>query len=147
MATYTVRVSTGQGLAASTCSAISITLVGAHGESPKHRLDHQGKDFAPGAVDEYQVPSAQCLGPIVLIRLHKEPHSFFPPDSWLCDRVQVTSPEGDTYRFPCYRWIEGYRTVELREGAGGFPKPIPPLRTRAHRPCLQGFVKLGLKNL
>ncbi|XP_065273060.1 hydroperoxide isomerase ALOXE3-like [Emys orbicularis] len=117
MATYTVWVTTGQGLAASTCSAISITLVGAHGESPKHRLDHEGKDFAPGAVDEYQVPSAQCLGPIVLIRLHKEPYSFFPSDSWLCNCVQVTSPEGDTYRFPCYQWIEGYRTVELREGA------------------------------
>uniref|UniRef100_A0A674JA13 Arachidonate lipoxygenase 3 n=1 Tax=Terrapene triunguis TaxID=2587831 RepID=A0A674JA13_9SAUR len=117
MATYTVWVTTGQGLAASTCSAISITLVGAHGESPKHRLDHEGKDFAPGAVDEYQVPSAQCLGPIVLIRLHKEPYSFFPSDSWLCNCIQVTSPEGDTYCFPCYQWIEGYRTVELREGA------------------------------
>ncbi|XP_065273391.1 hydroperoxide isomerase ALOXE3-like [Emys orbicularis] len=117
MATYTVWVTTGQGLAASTCSAISITLVGAHGETPKHRLDHEGKDFAPRAVDEYQVPSAQCLRPIVLIRLHKEPYSFFPSDSWLCNCVQVTSPEGDTYRFPCYQWIEGYRTVELREGA------------------------------
>ncbi|XP_053861472.1 hydroperoxide isomerase ALOXE3-like [Malaclemys terrapin pileata] len=117
MATYTIWVTTGQGLAASTCSAISITLVGAHGETPKHRLDHEGKDFAPGAVDEYQVPSAQCLGPIVLIRLHKEPYSFFPSDSWLCNCVQVMSPEGDTYRFPCYQWIEGYCTVELREGA------------------------------
>ncbi|XP_039355868.1 hydroperoxide isomerase ALOXE3-like [Mauremys reevesii] len=117
MATYTVWVTTGQGLAASTCSAISITLVGAHGETPKHRLDHEGKDFAPGAVDIYEVPSAQNLGPIVLIRLHKEPYSFFPSDGWLCNCVQVTSPEGDTYRFPCYRWIEGYRTVELREGA------------------------------
>ncbi|XP_034612948.1 hydroperoxide isomerase ALOXE3-like [Trachemys scripta elegans] len=117
MATYTIWVTTGQGLAASTCSTISITLVGAHGETPKHRLDHEGKDFAPGAVDEYQVPSAQRLGPIMLIRLHKEPYSFFPSDSWLCNCVQVTSPEGDTYHFPCYQWIEGYRTVELREGA------------------------------
>uniref|UniRef100_A0A8C0GZ78 Uncharacterized protein n=1 Tax=Chelonoidis abingdonii TaxID=106734 RepID=A0A8C0GZ78_CHEAB len=117
MATSIVWVTTGQGLAASSCSAISITLVGAHGESPKHRLDHQGKDFAPGAVDEYQVPSTQSLGPIVLIQLHKQPYSFFPTDSWLCNCVQVMSPEGDTYRFPCYQWIEGYCTMELREGA------------------------------
>ncbi|XP_067412557.1 hydroperoxide isomerase ALOXE3-like [Emydura macquarii macquarii] len=117
MATYVVQVTTGQGLAASTCSAISITLVGVQAESPKQRLDHQGKDFAPGSVDVYQVPCTRSLGPIVLIRLYKEPYSFFPSDSWLCDCVQVTSPEGATYHFPCYQWIEGYRTVELREGA------------------------------
>uniref|UniRef100_A0A8C3FSJ8 PLAT domain-containing protein n=1 Tax=Chrysemys picta bellii TaxID=8478 RepID=A0A8C3FSJ8_CHRPI len=127
----------------------------------KHRAGCCGEPWARGcsqshppragrgsAVDEYQMPRAQCLGPIMLIRLHKEPYSFFPSDSWLCNCVQVMSPEGDTYRFPCYQWIEGYRTVELQEGAGRFPKPIPPLHTRDYRPCLPtGFTlspSLGL---
>uniref|UniRef100_A0A8C0GVC3 Arachidonate lipoxygenase 3 n=1 Tax=Chelonoidis abingdonii TaxID=106734 RepID=A0A8C0GVC3_CHEAB len=66
-------------------------------------------------VREYKVPSKRALGPILLIRLHKEPYSFFPENMWYCNTVRVTSPEGNTYCFPCYRWIQGYRTVELAE--------------------------------
>uniref|UniRef100_A0A674JEE0 Arachidonate lipoxygenase 3 n=1 Tax=Terrapene triunguis TaxID=2587831 RepID=A0A674JEE0_9SAUR len=109
MAVYKVQVSTGQDSLAGTFDTISITLVGSHGESPKHVLDRFGFDFQPGSV---------TLGPILLIRLHKEPYSFFPENMWYCNTVQVTSPEGDTYRFPCYRWIQGYRTVELAESTG-----------------------------
>uniref|UniRef100_A0A8C0GXH9 Arachidonate lipoxygenase 3 n=1 Tax=Chelonoidis abingdonii TaxID=106734 RepID=A0A8C0GXH9_CHEAB len=61
----------------------------------------------------YKVPSKRALGPILLIRLHKEPYSFFPENMWYCNTVRVTSPEGNTYCFPCYRWIQGYRTVDL----------------------------------
>uniref|UniRef100_A0A8C0GZ77 Arachidonate lipoxygenase 3 n=1 Tax=Chelonoidis abingdonii TaxID=106734 RepID=A0A8C0GZ77_CHEAB len=68
---------------------------------------------ATGKVREYKVPSKRALGPILLIRLHKEPYSFFPENMWYCNTVRVTSPEGNTYCFPCYRWIQGYRTVEL----------------------------------
>uniref|UniRef100_A0A674JAY4 Arachidonate lipoxygenase 3 n=1 Tax=Terrapene triunguis TaxID=2587831 RepID=A0A674JAY4_9SAUR len=113
MAVYKVQVSTGQDSLAGTFDTISITLVGSHGESPKHVLDRFGFDFQPGSVREYKVPSERALGPILLIRLHKEPYSFFPENMWYCNTVQVTSPEGDTYRFPCYRWIQGYRTVDL----------------------------------
>uniref|UniRef100_A0A8C0GYK8 Arachidonate lipoxygenase 3 n=1 Tax=Chelonoidis abingdonii TaxID=106734 RepID=A0A8C0GYK8_CHEAB len=49
----------------------------------------------------------RALGPILLIRLHKEPYSFFPENMWYCNTVRVTSPEGNTYCFPCYRWIQG----------------------------------------
>uniref|UniRef100_A0A674JG43 Arachidonate lipoxygenase 3 n=1 Tax=Terrapene triunguis TaxID=2587831 RepID=A0A674JG43_9SAUR len=118
MAVYKVQVSTGQDSLAGTFDTISITLVGSHGESPKHVLDRFGFDFQPGSVREYKVPSERALGPILLIRLHKEPYSFFPENMWYCNTVQVTSPEGDTYRFPCYRWIQGYRTVELAESTG-----------------------------
>lgn len=86
-------------------------------------------------VREYEVPSERALGPILLIRLHKEPYSVFPESTWYCNTVRVTSPEGDTYRFPCYRWIQGYCTVELVESTGmthcgcawtpGFPFFLP----------------------
>ncbi|EMP29684.1 Epidermis-type lipoxygenase 3 [Chelonia mydas] len=121
MAVYKVQVSTGQGSLAGTFDTISITLVGIDGESTKHVLDRYGLDFQPGSVREYEVPSERALGPIVLIRLHKEPYSVFPESTWYCNRVRVTSPEGDTYRFPFYRWIQGYCTVELVESTAQIP--------------------------
>uniref|UniRef100_A0A8C4YI09 Arachidonate lipoxygenase 3 n=1 Tax=Gopherus evgoodei TaxID=1825980 RepID=A0A8C4YI09_9SAUR len=112
MAVYKVQVATGRDSLAGTFDTISITLVGSHGESPKHVLDGFGFDFQPGSV---------TLGPILLIRLHKEPYSFFPENMWYCNTVRVTSPEGNTYCFPCYRWIQGYCTVEWKEYSPGVP--------------------------
>ncbi|XP_050789559.1 hydroperoxide isomerase ALOXE3 [Gopherus flavomarginatus] len=121
MAVYKVQVATGRDSLAGTFDTISITLVGSHGESPKHVLDGFGFDFQPGSVREYKVPSKRALGPILLIRLHKEPYSFFPENMWYCNTVRVTSPEGNTYCFPCYRWIQGYCTVELAESTAQTP--------------------------
>nr|XP_056719190.1 hydroperoxide isomerase ALOXE3-like isoform X2 [Euleptes europaea] len=118
MSSYRVQVATGDFLGSGTFSSISITLVGSKGESPKQPLNNVGKDFLPGAVDEYKVSSDRDLGPLLLIRLHKEPYVFFPEDSWYCSFVQLITPQGETYRFPCYQWIEGHRTLELREGTG-----------------------------
>ncbi|KAH1164882.1 hypothetical protein KIL84_015123 [Mauremys mutica] len=116
MGTYKVRVTTGNFLLAGTFSSISITLVGTHKESDKKPLDNWGKDFNPGAVEEFKLCCRRWLGDIVLVRLHKEPYSFYPTDNWYCSFVEVISPNGQTYRFPCYQWVEGYRTLELREG-------------------------------
>ncbi|XP_065426439.1 hydroperoxide isomerase ALOXE3-like [Chrysemys picta bellii] len=118
MGIYKVRVATGNFLLAGTFSSISITLVGTHEESDKKPLDNCGKDFNPGAVEEFKLCSRRWLGDIVLVRLHKEPYSFYPTDNWYCSFVEVVSPHGQCYRFPCYQWIEGYRTLELREGKG-----------------------------
>ncbi|XP_065273235.1 arachidonate 12-lipoxygenase, 12R-type-like [Emys orbicularis] len=118
MGIYKVRIATGNFLLAGTFSSISITLVGTHEESDKKPLDNCGKDFNPGAVEEFKLCSRRWLGDIVLVRLHKEPYSFYPTDNWYCSFVEVVSPHGQRYRFPCYQWIEGYRTLELREGKG-----------------------------
>ncbi|KAH1174074.1 hypothetical protein KIL84_008468 [Mauremys mutica] len=118
MGVYKVRVATGNFLLAGTFSSISITLVGTHEESDKKPLDNWGKDFNPGAVEEFKLCCRRWLGDIVLVRLHKEPYSFYPTDNWYCSFVEVVSPHGQTYRFPCYQWVEGYRTLELREGKG-----------------------------
>nr|XP_034991728.1 hydroperoxide isomerase ALOXE3-like isoform X2 [Zootoca vivipara] len=117
MAAYKVQVATGDILLAGTYSTVSITLVGARGESPKQRLDHLGRDFVRGAVDDYEVLIEQDLGPIHLIRLHKEPYLFFPTDNWFCNFVRVTTPQGETYNFPSYQWLKGSCTLTLREGA------------------------------
>ncbi|NWW86641.1 LOXE3 isomerase, partial [Rhynochetos jubatus] len=56
------------------------------------------------------------LGPIILIRLHK--WQLFLEDAWFCKDVRVTAPDGTLYRFPCYQWLEGVTTVEVRDGSG-----------------------------
>uniref|UniRef100_A0A8D0HLK6 Arachidonate epidermal lipoxygenase 3 n=1 Tax=Sphenodon punctatus TaxID=8508 RepID=A0A8D0HLK6_SPHPU len=113
MITYQIRVTTGEYEGADTMDTIAITLVGEQGESPKSTLDQYGRDFTQGT---YEVHSEKNLGPLLLIRLHKERYSIFPESNWYCSCVEVTCPEGTVYRFPCYMWIQGYRTLELREG-------------------------------
>ncbi|XP_078526978.1 hydroperoxide isomerase ALOXE3-like [Lissotriton helveticus] len=120
MATYKVTVATGSYLMAGTMDYISLTLVGERGQSPKHALNTFGKDFIPGCVGKYNVKVEQDLGQVLLVRLQKEPFSIFPQDSWYCNEVTVEPPSGKSLRFPCYRWIEGYITVELREGTAKF---------------------------
>ncbi|KAJ1084523.1 hypothetical protein NDU88_004670 [Pleurodeles waltl] len=116
MAVYKIQVVTGTAFQASSLDCISITLVGSQGEGQKQSLDHFGCDFQPGATNEYQINENQDLGDIIFIRLHKDPFSFFPEDSWFCNKVIVESPTGKIYHFPCYCWLEGYLTLEVPEG-------------------------------
>uniref|UniRef100_A0A8D2LXZ8 Arachidonate lipoxygenase 3 n=1 Tax=Varanus komodoensis TaxID=61221 RepID=A0A8D2LXZ8_VARKO len=117
---YKVQVTTGKGLLTGTFDSISITLVGTNGESPKHLLN---RFTAQAEILEQEVPCEHDLGPVLLIRLHKDPYSFFPESSWFCDAVRVTSPQGEVFRFPCYTWVEGYCTVSFREGTGELSLP------------------------
>uniref|UniRef100_A0A2K6T1K9 Arachidonate epidermal lipoxygenase 3 n=1 Tax=Saimiri boliviensis boliviensis TaxID=39432 RepID=A0A2K6T1K9_SAIBB len=116
MAVYRLCVTTGPYLKAGTLDNISVTLVGTCGESPKQRLDRMGRDFAPGSVQKYKVRCSAELGELLLLRVHKERYAFFRKDSWYCSRICVTEPDGTVSHFPCYQWIEGYCTVELRPG-------------------------------
>lgn len=72
--------------------------------------------FPPLQERSLSVRCGQDLGPIVLIRLHKK--RLFLEDAWFCKDVRVTAPGGALYRFPCYQWLEGVTTVEVREGSG-----------------------------
>lgn len=81
------------------------------------------KPFPPLQEKSLSVHCGQDLGPIVLIRLHK--WRLFLEDAWFCKDVRVTAPNGTLYRFPCYQWLEGVTTVEVREGSGRtHPAPI-----------------------
>uniref|UniRef100_A0A670Z9L3 Arachidonate lipoxygenase 3 n=1 Tax=Pseudonaja textilis TaxID=8673 RepID=A0A670Z9L3_PSETE len=71
-------------------------------------------------VAEVDLPCDRDLGPILLIRLQKEPYSCFPQSSWYCTTAQVTSPQGEVFHFPCYQWLEGYSTLSIREGTGDY---------------------------
>ncbi|XP_062993288.1 hydroperoxide isomerase ALOXE3-like [Elgaria multicarinata webbii] len=130
---YKVQVATGKGLLTGTFDTISITLVGTSGESPKHLLNRIGTSCSRASVDEHEVPCDHELGSILLIRLHKDPYSFFPESSWFCDAVRVTSPSGRIYKFPCYTWIEGFCTVSFREGTAKTPLDDAHYLERKHR--------------
>ncbi|KAH0626129.1 hypothetical protein JD844_000910 [Phrynosoma platyrhinos] len=144
---YKVQVTTGKGLLTGTFDAISITLVGTNGESAKHLLNRVGTSCAQGWVEEHSVTCDYDLGPILLIRLHKDPYSFFPESSWFCNTVQVKSPEGEVYHFPCYSWIEGYCTVSFREGAAKTASDDTHYLQRRHRreELMQRHSKYGWK--
>ncbi|XP_004638496.1 arachidonate 12-lipoxygenase, 12R-type [Octodon degus] len=118
MATYKVRVATGTDLLSGTLDCISLIIVGTQGESHKQRLNHFGRDFATGAVDDYTVQCQQDLGELIVIRLYKERSSFFPKDPWYCNYVQICAPNGCIYHFPAYQWMDGYETLALREATG-----------------------------
>ncbi|NWI25217.1 LOXE3 isomerase, partial [Sula dactylatra] len=112
MAVYKVKVATGNILAAGTTNSISITLVGSRGESCQTTVSLL---LLPGKEKDLTVSCKQDLGPIILIRLHK--WRLFLEDAWFCKEVCVVGPDGTVYRFPCYQWLEGVTTVELREGS------------------------------
>ncbi|XP_062840582.1 hydroperoxide isomerase ALOXE3 isoform X1 [Anolis carolinensis] len=118
---YNVRVTTGNFVQSGTRDFILITLVGTEGESPKTALDNWGVDFYTGAVSDYEVSCKHDLGDIVLLRLHKECVLKLFATNWYCTFITVTSPKGLEYRFPCYQWMEGCQTLELREGTAKTP--------------------------
>nr|XP_010964241.1 arachidonate 12-lipoxygenase, 12R-type [Camelus bactrianus] len=118
MATYKVKVATGTEALSGTTDSISLTIVGTQGESHKKLLNHFGRDFATGAVDEYTVRCQQDLGELIIIRLYKERYIFFPKKSWFCNYVQICAPGGRIYHFPAYQWLDGYETLVLREATG-----------------------------
>ncbi|KAI1898874.1 hypothetical protein AGOR_G00076900 [Albula goreensis] len=112
---YKVSVATGTSEYSGTNNYVYVTLVGEKGESERTVLDHPGLDLCRGAVDEYTVRSAACLGQLLLVRLEKQ--RYWVEDNWFCRYVTVDPPGGSgALTFPCYRWLVGDVRVELREG-------------------------------
>lgn len=123
---YKLKIATGTDLAASTCSDVSIVLVGLHGESEVHHLPHHWDNFISGAVTEFNITENKDLGELLFIRLSIEPYLNFHLDPWYCNYVKVTCPNGQLYQFPLYQWI--LKSVEIPEGKGiVITKNTPPV--------------------
>uniref|UniRef100_A0A8C7JZ16 Hydroperoxide isomerase ALOXE3-like n=1 Tax=Oncorhynchus kisutch TaxID=8019 RepID=A0A8C7JZ16_ONCKI len=101
MVKYTVKVFTGEMLLAGTLNSVYVKLVGTKGESKR-----------------VYIPKTACQGSFVV--LDTEPYALlaYINDDWFCSKVMVTTPEGDTASFPCYRWISGYERLVFREATG-----------------------------
>ncbi|XP_077169670.1 hydroperoxide isomerase ALOXE3-like [Paroedura picta] len=131
MVLYIAHVSTGTYTGSQTKDWILLKLVGTKGSSPRTWLDKWGPDFYRGADSKYKITCPQDLGDILLIQFTKK-SLLLVQDSWYCNSVKVTSPEGKTYNFPVYQWIEGRDTMEFREGKGitAPEDPFPDLRRK-----------------
>ncbi|XP_023283960.1 arachidonate 12-lipoxygenase, 12R-type-like [Seriola lalandi dorsalis] len=118
MVDYEVTVSTTNLVTATTFSNVFIKLVGTDGESERTwLLSFKGAaSFFRGAVSTFTVSCPTSLGKLVLIELDKQHLLLFPQDSWFPAKVEVKSPEGDTYHFPVYRWITDSEVHRFREG-------------------------------
>ncbi|KAM6993490.1 polyunsaturated fatty acid lipoxygenase ALOX8-like [Passerculus sandwichensis] len=105
------KVGMGIGTKGTRAPSLLVSLVPPQGICPFPQ-----KPFPPLQERSLSVHCGQDLGPIVLIRLHKG--QLFLEDAWFCKDVRVAAPDGTLYRFPCYQWLEGVTTVEVREGSG-----------------------------
>ncbi|XP_067828049.1 polyunsaturated fatty acid 5-lipoxygenase-like [Heptranchias perlo] len=114
MVTYKVTFRTGTAEYSGTGSYVHCMLIGERGPSQKTIVDKRlQNDLERGAVDQYDVTSDKDLGTIWFVEL--EVTRFLVPDYWFCNSVTVETPSGQTFHFPCYRWLDDC-TIRLREG-------------------------------
>uniref|UniRef100_A0A7N8XYP0 Hydroperoxide isomerase ALOXE3-like n=1 Tax=Mastacembelus armatus TaxID=205130 RepID=A0A7N8XYP0_9TELE len=118
MVNYDVTVFTANLLNATTLNNVHIKLVGTEGESNRKWLVglKGASSFVIGTTSSFTVSCSASLGKLVLIELDKKHLPLFPEDSWFPAKVEVKSPEGDTYTFPIYRWINDSEVHRFREG-------------------------------
>ncbi|XP_049425177.1 polyunsaturated fatty acid 5-lipoxygenase-like isoform X2 [Epinephelus fuscoguttatus] len=105
MVDYQVTLFTSYLDDAGTCDHIFIKLVGEDGESERTRVmgSKGASSFIRGAVSTFTVSCPVSIGKLVLIELDKQPSQN--PDKWFPTKVEVKSPEGDTFKFLICRWI------------------------------------------
>ncbi|XP_068445150.1 polyunsaturated fatty acid lipoxygenase ALOX15B-like [Clinocottus analis] len=117
MVNYKVTVYTGNLATAGTFNSISIKLVGTDGESEHTWLISikWAFSFIRGAVSSFTVSCPASIGKLVLIEIDKPHFLHFFEDSWFLAKVEVNSPEGDTYNFPIYHWITDDEVHRFRE--------------------------------
>ncbi|XP_059367610.1 polyunsaturated fatty acid 5-lipoxygenase-like isoform X1 [Carassius carassius] len=121
MFTYTVSVTTGKQEFAETINEIYLTLVGTERSSDRTLLDKSVVDhFKRGSVVSVDIRVKEVLGDIVLVKIGKE--KILLSDNWFCRSISVTTPSGDSFEFPCYRWIDKEKEVVLRDGKDRLPQ-------------------------
>ncbi|XP_077073636.1 polyunsaturated fatty acid 5-lipoxygenase-like [Siphateles boraxobius] len=131
MFTYTVSVSTGKQEFAGTIDHVYLTLTGTERCSDRTLLDKSFfQRFARGTVMPIDVSVKERLGDIVLVKLEKK---NVLNDQWYCRCISVTSPSGDRFDFPCYRWIASEKAVVLRDGTARLSQDDKTSLLKEHR--------------
>ncbi|XP_033986239.1 arachidonate 15-lipoxygenase B-like [Trematomus bernacchii] len=117
MVDFEVTVFTANIDYAGTLNNVYIELVGTDGNSERELLMDYLRtwNFIRGAVSSFTVPCPVSIGKLIQIKLDK-PRFLFFEDNWFPKKVEVKSPEGDTYNFPIYRWINDSEVHCFREG-------------------------------
>lgn len=116
MVNYKVTVFTDGRVSATTFNSVYLKLVGTDGESDREKLIKGNTAFVIGAVSDFIISCPVSIGELVLIEIQKKSFLLLPSDDWFPAKVEVQSPEGDTYTFPIYRWIGDNKVHRFREG-------------------------------
>ncbi|XP_037402139.1 hydroperoxide isomerase ALOXE3-like [Pygocentrus nattereri] len=63
-------------------------------------------------VRTYKVSCEQSVGTLLLVELEAK-QSWFKDffQDWFCNKIVVTTPEGETISFPCYKWLNSKKPV------------------------------------
>ncbi|XP_060756033.1 polyunsaturated fatty acid lipoxygenase ALOX15B-like [Neoarius graeffei] len=114
MVIYTVTVYTGKRALAGTTSSISIKLHGPQKESDETDLDTGlFSGFSQGSERIMKIKCEASLGELILVKLYSKPF-LGVENEWFCDKILITTPEGDEILFPCYRWLGCNEKLVLR---------------------------------
>ncbi|XP_074482909.1 arachidonate 12-lipoxygenase, 12R-type-like [Sebastes fasciatus] len=121
MVDHEVTISTSFLDDAGTSDNVFIKLLGFDGSSEHTKLIGLEGDspFTRGAVSRFKVSCKDSIGNLFQIKLKKQPLKEFPEDSkWFPTKVVVKSPEGETYKFPIYKWIDDSEVYCFTEERG-----------------------------
>uniref|UniRef100_A0A8C5BBE1 Arachidonate 15-lipoxygenase B-like n=1 Tax=Gadus morhua TaxID=8049 RepID=A0A8C5BBE1_GADMO len=118
MPKYKGVITTEDRLLASTWDHVHIKLVGTEGESRRKALSTGHFLFKAGSVLKFELDCKKSIGKLVLIELKKNPRLLLPQDPWFPAKVELKSPEGETFLFPIHRWITNKEVQQFREATG-----------------------------
>ncbi|KAL7854307.1 hypothetical protein AOLI_G00211510 [Acnodon oligacanthus] len=82
---------------------VYITLTGIADHSQPQRLP-----FFWG--DTISISCKESLGTLLMVKLEARPWPLLI-NEWYCDKLVVTTPEGDEISFPCYQWLDSKKPV------------------------------------
>ncbi|XP_062396206.1 polyunsaturated fatty acid lipoxygenase ALOX15B-like [Sardina pilchardus] len=112
MLTYTFNVHTGDRAVAGTTNCIFVRIHGSKGSSENSNLNGCS-DLRRGSARQFQLNVTSSVGVPLVMEVRSKP--FLAMDNqWFCDRISVTTPEGDAYVFPSYRWLDSHTRLTLR---------------------------------
>lgn len=103
---YRIDVVTGDVRGAGTPEPALVTMYGEFGHSASHVIGAEEKchGFERGSRKTYYIYSSN-LGKLRRLLLQLGPNGSSTNAGWYLDRVEVTTPEGTRYVFPCGAWL------------------------------------------
>ncbi|KAJ3611002.1 hypothetical protein NHX12_021018 [Muraenolepis orangiensis] len=116
MLKYKGTVTIGDLFNSSTWDHVYIKLFGTEGTSERTSLSTGLFYLCSGSVLTFEVNCTESIGKLVQIELDKTRHFLVPQNPWLPAKVEVDSPEGETYHFPIYHWFTNDDVLTFSEG-------------------------------
>ncbi|KAL2096941.1 hypothetical protein ACEWY4_006148 [Coilia grayii] len=112
MLTYTLTVYTGGSDLCGTNNTVHIKLIGEEGESGDKKLNPLAR-LTNGSKKQVKICTKNTLGELLFVNLKSKKNLGVDQD-WFCDKILVETPMGDKITFPCYRWIQAEKELQLR---------------------------------